>query len=526
MTASWQPLECIIIYMFRLLLLALASVSANAAQQCDATGNAAALRGRAAELYEQGDHQTADACISTALLQVTKELEVLASQAQALRAFAEARKRSPAVVPASGCVVDASGNSVCLPDLAATSGSISPETAAECGSEATALTLLSSKFEGGAAVAAPTELQQQTPLDAFIVQSAQRHWWVAAKRAVDVLRAQNMPPHAETRRAVTELRDESGALLALMRQTKMDEATISCAVMWAQGTYSVHLNVKFASRLDAPVTVLNVDNEVVEITETRVTFSGIGRQKPKRYVIDLELYAPIDPNASSWSFGSVGTVRFQLVKKDVQRWERLTASNESVKNHRVWWEKQDQVEKADRQQKEASEKAEREREKAEKDREKEEKEAAARLEREETERALQQAKVERRALQKPVLDTAIAAVDALATVAVDEGSAAGGADQQLLPTKQASVAAATALLSATGHDTNETAVAAAEQMAAAIVSLRSTGFAALTKDALDSAVKQFKEWLESHVEPEPPAPPPPPQKKGKSKKKKKAAKKE
>ena len=104
--------------------------------------------------------------------------------------------------------------------------------------------------------------------------------------------------------------------------------------MWAQGMYSVHLNVKFAGRLDAPVTVLNVDNEEVSITGTRVSFSGIGRQKPKRYVIDLELYREIDANASTWSFGSVGTIRFQLRKKEEGSWSRLLASNESVKNHR------------------------------------------------------------------------------------------------------------------------------------------------------------------------------------------------
>ena len=39
---------------------------------------------------------------------------------------------------------------------------------------------------------------------------------------------------------------------------------------------------RLPSRLDAPVTVLNVDNEVVTIEETRVSFSGVGRQKPKR----------------------------------------------------------------------------------------------------------------------------------------------------------------------------------------------------------------------------------------------------
>ena len=49
----------------------------------------------------------------------------------------------------------------------------------------------------------------------------------------------------------------------------------------------VHLLVKFAMRLDAPVTVLNVDNEQVLINSTHVTFSGIGRQKPKKYVMNV-----------------------------------------------------------------------------------------------------------------------------------------------------------------------------------------------------------------------------------------------
>ena len=174
---------------------------------------------------------------------------------------------------------------------------------------------------------------------------------------VDELRKQNAPPSSETRRALTELRDEAGSLLALLRQTKMDEATISCAIMWAQvighppcrellsllstalsspllsattlvhaasrpppgpfsrvpaappsfaqGERTLHLNVKFAGRLDAPVTVLNVDNEVVNINATHVSFTGVGRQKPKRYVVDLELFEQIDPARSSWSFGSV-----------------------------------------------------------------------------------------------------------------------------------------------------------------------------------------------------------------------------
>ena len=44
----------------------------------------------------------------------------------------------------------------------------------------------------------------------------------------------------------------------------------------------------------------------------------------------------------------MGTVKFVLRKASAGGWARLTASTENVKNHRVWWEKQDQVEKEDR----------------------------------------------------------------------------------------------------------------------------------------------------------------------------------
>ena len=393
--------------MLLMLATAASTTSAAASVACDADGDAPTLRRRAAELFESGSYDTADACVSAALARVTEELELLANQAKALRSFREARQQAPSVAPsASGCVVSASGGSVCLPDLVRPSSSSStPQTAAECGSEATALALLSTKYEGkgnmasdssSAATVAASEQLVSAHLDAFIVHSVQRQWWAAAKGAVDLLRAQNVPPGPDARRAVTEVRDEAGSLLALMRQTKMDEATISCAVMWAQGIYSVHLNVKFASRLDAPVTVLNVDNEVVSITENRITFSGIGRQKPKRYVVDIELFAPIEPNASSWSFGSVGTVRFVLAKKAEEKWERLSASNESVKNHRVWWEKQEQVEKEDQRKKDAEQAAARAKERS-------EKEKLEQQNRELKEKAALQEKAERRATQLPLL---------------------------------------------------------------------------------------------------------------------------
>ena len=46
-------------------------------------------------------------------------------------------------------------------------------------------------------------------------------------------------------------------------------------------------------------------------------------------------------------------MRAQLRRKT--RWNSITAREESVKNHRVWWEKQEQVREADRKAKAARE---------------------------------------------------------------------------------------------------------------------------------------------------------------------------
>ena len=207
--------------------------------------------------------------------------------------------------------------------------------------------------------------------------------------------------------------------------------------------------------------MLNVDNEVVSINETHVSFSGIGRQKPKRYVVDLELFAPIDPNRSTWGFGSVGTVKFVLRKATEGTWARLTASNESVKNHRVWWEKQEQVEKEDRKLREAGERSRKEAQEAE-EKQKKQAEAEQRRAREKE----REERTERRAQQKPFLAAAHVAATALVESDTAEmGEALGEALRE-----------ADALLKEVDQHTNETAHATAEQMLNAIRSLRSTGF--------------------------------------------------
>jgi hypothetical protein len=480
------------------------------------------LRARAAELYESGEYASADACIGAALVKVTSDLELLAAQADALRRFRDARRASPATAPAlpTGCIVDAAGSSICLPELVNAPADVMPTPTSidECGSEQTALTLLQQHSATAALAPLPDDAADAATedgpggfYDGVVLRAAQRHWWSAAKRAVDELRKANVPPSSESRRAVTEIRDEAGSLLALMRQTKMDEATISCAVMWAQGERSIHLNVKFASRLDAPVTVLNVDNEVVSMNATHVSFSGIGRQKPKRYVVNLGLYMPIDPNASTWAFGSVGTVRFVLRKAAEGTWSRLLASNESVKNHRVWWEKQEQVEAEDR-------KARTEEARLKREEEEEERRLAREVEAAEAAKVAEQLRVERaakRELQMPALTAALAAFDTF-----HDAPAESQAD-----TMSGALAGAKEVLRITGQEANETAAADAEQMLKSMVDLRSTGFAELTADALREQVARYKAWLEEQLEPEPKAPPSPPAPKAAKKTKKKAKKK-
>ena len=69
-----------------------------------------------------------------------------------------------------------------------------------------------------------------------LLRSVQCNWWSVGRLAVDMLRRRGLPLGPSARKAVTEVHDGAGEVLALMRQTRMDEATIHCACMWAQGS--------------------------------------------------------------------------------------------------------------------------------------------------------------------------------------------------------------------------------------------------------------------------------------------------
>ena len=73
---------------------------------------------------------------------------------------------------------------------------------------------------------------------------------------------------------------------------------VNCAFQWAQRPDTIYLNVKFSARIDGPVTVLNVDNEKVEMGNNTLTFEGIGRQKPKTFKLNLTFHGVSDSLAA------------------------------------------------------------------------------------------------------------------------------------------------------------------------------------------------------------------------------------
>lgn len=283
--------------------------AADPSVDCSRSGGlgVAELRQLAVSLYAEGRHNEGDVCLSTALGRITTQLEALAAEAEAIRAYRVARKASPTapfIDSTTGCIVGVDGSIVCLgpashatPPVGASfaadavaASSVAAGVVSACASEAEALALVQriERGECSDSGGAPDGMQCETSrerLEEGLLVAARRHWWEAGKGLVAVLRGRaSFQISSEGRRALTEIRDGAGGVLALLRQTKLDESVISCAVMWAQGENAVYLNVKFAARLDAPVTVLNVDNEVVTINTTHVSFSGVGRQKPKRCV--------------------------------------------------------------------------------------------------------------------------------------------------------------------------------------------------------------------------------------------------
>lgn len=117
--------------------------------------------------------------------------------------------------------------------------------------------------------------------------------------------------------------------------------TVNPAFQWAQSLDHVFIEIKFAHRHDAPG-CLEVKNEIVDFTsEHSLQFTAycVQGDTPIKFFLDLDFFADVNKEASTWESSSVGRFRLTL-KKNVtgMYWDRLLKSSEVPSNMKVWWE--------------------------------------------------------------------------------------------------------------------------------------------------------------------------------------------
>ena len=186
------------------------------------------------------------------------------------------------------------------------------------------------------------------PTEQDVLDCVQRGWWESATHLVRLAhdRGLAVDEMSQVLSAATRSRDEASEVLSLLRYggsvgAHAEETVVACAFQWAQSEGALHLNVKFSSRIDGPVTVLNVDNEKVLLSERRLDFSATGRQKPKQFTLQLDLHGEIVPESSSWSFASVGRMTFTIAKAVNETWPRLLKDQSArPTNMHHWVERQ------------------------------------------------------------------------------------------------------------------------------------------------------------------------------------------
>jgi len=181
------------------------------------------------------------------------------------------------------------------------------------------------------------------PSQSDVLYALEHGWWDAATAMLRTMRERGEAVGAmqEVRSTATRIRDQATDVINLLRVgANAEETSVSCAFQWAQRPEYIYLNVKFSSRIDGPVTVLNVDNENITLTNSSLVFTAVGRQKPKTFRLNLDFHKEIDPDLSQWSFASVGRLSFTIAKKSFETWPRLLHDKKKPKNMHHWYERQ------------------------------------------------------------------------------------------------------------------------------------------------------------------------------------------
>ena len=136
------------------------------------------------------------------------------------------------------------------------------------------------------------------------------------------------------------------ALRSALDSARPPSQIIHPAFQWAQSGDSIFLNVKFAHKIDAPAT-LDVNVDSVELTNVSVSLRA--SKERKAFELDLTpLRFAIDPDASTWTLGSVGRAMFTLKKaaEKPKKWPALLAKNaKKPAQMGLWWDRQEEFTK-------------------------------------------------------------------------------------------------------------------------------------------------------------------------------------
>ena len=116
---------------------------------------------------------------------------------------------------------------------------------------------------------------------------------------------------------------------------------VSPAFQWAQSMTHVYIQIKFTHRHDAPG-CLEIKNQSIEIYKNMFYFKGycVLGDVPIKFELNLELFADVNKEESTWDFSSVGRFQITLKKQMSQMyWDRLLRdAAENIHNMKVWFE--------------------------------------------------------------------------------------------------------------------------------------------------------------------------------------------
>ncbi|PFH32027.1 CS domain-containing protein [Besnoitia besnoiti] len=174
----------------------------------------------------------------------------------------------------------------------------------------------------------------------------ERGWWKVAKEIILQSHKADADVTSTVRKSVADVRVHLDELIRVLNKQHHEIPVVPPAFQWAQSPIEVFLNIKFAYRWSSPGALSVTDPQFTSEARS-FTFTGIGTHSgiQKKYSLSLGLFEDIVPEATKWSFASVGKVVVTLQKKKVGVWHRLTEDKAKISNMNVWWDMKEKVQK-------------------------------------------------------------------------------------------------------------------------------------------------------------------------------------